>query len=73
MMGSNSGAAGSEGDTLHKRTVMDSHQKEVEPQDKPGPTQETRKCKKTIGRTPDGAGGFTTPSQLEALRGTSDE
>ena len=71
-MGSSSGVTGSE-DTLHQRNVMDSRQKEVEMQDEPGPAQEVTKCKKTIGRTPDGVGGFTTPFQLEVVRGTSDE
>lgn len=73
MMGSNSGVTGSEGDTLHQRNVIDSQQKDVELQHESGPIQEGRKCKKTTGRTPEGAGGFTTPFQLEALNGTSDK
>ena len=59
MMDSSSGLTGSDRDTLHQRNVMDSHQ-EVEPQNESGPTREEKKCKKTIGRTPDGVGGFTT-------------
>ena len=72
-MGSSSGVTDSEGDTLRQRNVMDSQQKEVEPQDDSGPTQDGMKCKKTIGRTPDGAGEFIAPFQLEALNGPPDK
>ena len=57
MMDSSLGLTDSEVDTLHQRNVMDSHQ-EVQPQNESGPTREENKCKKTIGRTPDGVGGF---------------
>ena len=57
-MSSNSGAMGSEGDTLRHRSLTGS-QKDSQDQTDSALENDHQKEKKTFGRTPDGVGEYT--------------
>lgn len=65
-MGSNSGTTALDGDTLRRRNMKESQQ-EVEHEDRVRPAQGDQKPTKTIGRTPDGVGAFTTTMERTSV------